>query len=565
VAVPDRADTQPAPAGSAGSERIQAGQVAFTAVGVKKHYPGVKALDGVDLEGYAGEVLAVCGANGAGKSTFAKLLAGVDTPTDGEISIAGYPHPVRNAAEAEQAGVLMMHQEPLIIDDFTVGENVWLYKLRMGRDIRPWATKVDTNNARTREILQGVGLGHLRTNQLARDLGPGQRQMLSLSRAAVTNHKIMILDETTASTSEEHFKDILDLVRRERAAGTHIMFVSHRLNEVFAMSDRIVVLRNGRLVDIVKTSESDPDEVTTLMIGQALKALDRPAPVDTAARAPVISVRDLHGGSANGVSLEVHPGEIVGLYGLVGSGRSSVARSITGQKPAAGGTITIHGEEVQLKSPGAALRKRVAYLTEDRRLEGFVKDFDNGENMSLVVLPRMAKGGVVQAGVEKNRVRELISEYQVKGGPRTYTSTLSGGNQQKVVVAKWLESDPDFVVLDEPTKGIDVGARNNIYEIIHAVAARGKGVLVVSSEAEELLSLCHRILVMRNGQVVDEFDPETADTDLLIRTALRGRQESRADDLDAGSTGPPDRTGPRSGSTVLPSRPTDLETRGTTT
>ena len=164
--------------------------LAYRAVDVRKHYPGVKALDGVDLEGYAGEVLAVCGANGADKSTFAKLLAGVDTPTAGEITVAGYPHPVHDAAQAEQAGVLMMHQEPLIIDDFTVGENVWLYKLRAGKDIRPWARKVDTNSAETRKVLDGVGLGHLKTRELARDLGPGQRQMLSLSRAAVTHHKI---------------------------------------------------------------------------------------------------------------------------------------------------------------------------------------------------------------------------------------------------------------------------------------------------------------------------------------------------------------------------------------
>ena len=500
--------------------QLPSGETAFTAVGVKKYYPGVRALDGVDLEGHAGEVLAICGANGAGKSTFAKLLAGVETPTEGEIRVTGYPHPVRNAAEAEQAGVLMMHQEPLIIDDFTIGENVWLYKLRQGRDIRPWATKVNTNSQETRDVLAEIGLGHLRTSQLARDLGPGQRQMLSLSRALVTTHKIMILDETTASTSEEHFNDILDLVRREKAAGTCILFVSHRLNEVFAMADRIVVLRNGRLVDVVTAADSSPDEVTTLMIGEALKALSRPAPAQTHGEKPVMSVRDLHGGSAKGVSFDVAPGEIVGLYGLVGSGRSSVARTITGQKPAASGTIEVHGEVVRLNSPGAALSKRIAYLTEDRRLEGFVKDFNNGENMSLVVLPRMARAGVVDARREKKRVRELIQEFQVKGGAKTLTSTLSGGNQQKVVVAKWLESDPDLVVLDEPTKGIDVGARANIYEIIHALAARGKGVLVVSSEAEELLSVCHRILVMRNGHIVQEFDPEVADTDDLIRTAL---------------------------------------------
>src|SRR3954449_8055763 len=342
------------------------GQVAFTAVGVKKHYPGVKALDGVDMEGYAGSVLGVCGANGAGKSTFAMLLAGVDTLTAGEITITGFPHPVRNAAEAEQAGVLMMHQEPLIIDDFTVGENVWLYKLREGRDIRPWAQKVDTNSAETRKVLQGVGLGHLKTRQFARDLGPGQRQMLSLSRAAVTKHKIMILDETTASTSEEHFNDILDLVDREKKAGTSIIFVSHRLNEVFAMCDRIAVLRSGKLIDVLNAADTNPDEITTLMIGQALKALDRPAPVQVGPdTVPVMAVRDLYGGAARGVSFDVNPGEIVGLYGLVGSGRSSVARTITGQRKATGGTVTVHGEHVHLNSPGAALRKRIAYVTED--------------------------------------------------------------------------------------------------------------------------------------------------------------------------------------------------------
>ena len=206
------------------AHQLPPGELAFKAVGVKKHYPGVKALDGVDLEGYAGSVLGVCGANGAGKSTFAKLLAGVETPTDGEITITGYPHPGAMRPSASRRGVddasgaadhRRLHR----------GENVWLYKLREGKDIRPWAQKVDTNSAETRKVLQGVGLGHLKTRQFARDLGPGQRQMLSLSRAAVTTHKIMILDETTASTSEEHFNDILDMVAREKAAGTSIIFV----------------------------------------------------------------------------------------------------------------------------------------------------------------------------------------------------------------------------------------------------------------------------------------------------------------------------------------------------
>jgi ABC-type sugar transport system ATPase subunit len=230
----------------------------------------------------------------------------------------------------------------------------------------------------------------------------------------------MILDETTASTSEEHFNDILDLVRREKEAGTSIIFVSHRLNEVFAMADRIAVLRNGKLVKVVKAAESSPDEVTNLMIGQALKALERPTPVQAVpGQVPVLSVRNLYGGTAQGVSFDVNPGEILGLYGLVGSGRSSVARTITGQRPAVSGSIKLHGEEVRLPSPTAAVAKGIAYLTEDRRLEGFVKDFDNGENMSLVVLPKMSSAGVVKSAVEKKRVRELIGEYQVKGGTKT--------------------------------------------------------------------------------------------------------------------------------------------------
>ena len=244
--------------------------------------------------------------------------------------------------------------------------------------------------------------------------------MLSLSRAAVTTHKIMILDETTASTSEEHFNDTLDLVDREKTAGTSIIFVSHRLNEVFAMCDRIAVLRNGKLVKVLDAADSNPDEITTLMIGQALKALDRPAPVEASAKTPVIEVRDLYGGTANGVSFDVNPREIVGLYGLVGSGRSSVARTITGQRKAGGGSIKLHGSAINLPTPGAAVAKWIAYLTEDRRLEGFVKDFDNGENMSLV-LPKMSKAGVIQSSVEKKRVRELIGEYQVKGRPLTGT------------------------------------------------------------------------------------------------------------------------------------------------
>ena len=502
----------------------QPAEPVFRAVGVSRRYPGVVALDGLDLEGYPGEVLAVCGANGAGKSTFARLLAGQETPSSGSITIAGHDGPVTSPAEAERAGILLMHQEPLVIDDFTIGANVWLFTLRSGRDVKPWHRGRASDDEETRAVLRHVGLGDLSPNTPASVLGPGQRQMLALSRASVTEHKIMILDETTASTTEEHFKDVERMVEEERAAGTSIVFVSHRLPEVFALADRIAVLRNGKLIKVLKTSETTPEEVTTLMVGSALRAVSRPDRfADDADRPPVMSVRNVSGGAARDVSLDVRAGEVVGLYGLVGSGRSSVARSITGQHRPAGGTVLLDGKPVSFRNPGAALRAGVAYMTEDRRLEGFVPDFDNGENLSLVVLPeQLSRFGVVRSGKERTMVRSLIERFQVKGGPQTLTSTLSGGNQQKVCVAKWLQADPRFVVLDEPTKGVDVGARANIYGLIHESAQQGRAVLVVSSEAEELLQLCHRIVVLRDGVVVDEFDPEHATTEDLIRAALGG-------------------------------------------
>jgi len=513
-----------ATATTSGASAAPAREPAFSARGVSRRYPGVTALDGLDLDGYPGEVLAVCGANGAGKSTFARLLAGQEAPSDGTITIAGHEGAVTSPADADRAGILLMHQEPLVIDDFTVGQNVWLFTLRSGSDVKAWHPGRRSDDEETRRVLGHVGLGDLSPNSSAADLGPGQRQMLALSRAAVTPHKIMILDETTASTTEEHFKDVERMVVEERAAGTSIVFVSHRLPEVFALADRIAVLRNGQLVDVLRTSETTPEEVTTLMVGAALRAVDRPQPFTEApGQPPVMSVQHLSGGAARDVSLDVRAGEVVGLYGLVGSGRSSVARSITGQHRPAGGTVLLDGQPIGYRSPGAALRAGVAYLTEDRRLEGFVPDFDNGENLSLAVLDdQLSRFGVVRTGRERTTVRTLIDRFQVKGGPRTYTSTLSGGNQQKVCVAKWLQADPRFVVLDEPTKGIDVGARANIYKIIHDSAQQGRALLVVSSEAEELLQLCHRIVVLRDGVVVGEFDPAQSTTEDLIRAALGG-------------------------------------------
>jgi len=495
--------------------------VAFEARNVSKSYPGVKAIDDITLTGYAGEVLAICGANGAGKSTLARMLAGQEVPSSGNVVITGYDGPIHRPADADDAGILLMHQEPVIIDNFSVAENVWLKSLSSASKVRAWGFIGNKKANATRAALRAVGLEGIPLGRLGRDLGPGLRQMLALSRTQVNPHRVLLLDETTASTTEEHFKDVLALVDRERAGGVSVVFVSHRMPEVFAMADRIAVLRNGKLVDVVRTADTTPAEVMTLMIGKAVSALEPPPPLDTSAK-PILEVEELSSGSADRVSFSVQPSEVVGVYGLVGSGRSSIARSISGNQSRTSGVVKLNGRPVNARSPRDALRLGIAYLTEDRRREGFVQDFTNGENLTLATPQLFSRFGIISASRESKRVSEMIHEYQVKGGPGTFTRTLSGGNQQKVCIAKWLEARPELVLLDEPTKGIDVGARLNIYQIIRALAADGKGVVVITSEAEEALMLCNRILVLRDGRFVGEFNPATSTTDDLIRASLGG-------------------------------------------
>lgn len=500
---------------------IPKGTPALTLAKVSKAYPGVQALDGVDLVAYPGEVLAICGANGAGKSTLAKLIAGQERPSDGEVRISGVEHDIRTPSEAADSGVLFMHQEPLVIEDFTVSENVWLSGISAQKGNRALRMTAMQTADRTLRALAAVGMRGLPLSTRAGDLAPGSRQMLALSRTQVQDHDILILDETTASTTEEHFKVVQELVRRERDAGVCVIFVSHRMDEVFAMSDRIAVLRGGKLVDIVRTADTARDDVVTLMIGEALESMEAPLPGDCAPE-PVLTATGVVAGGARGVTMTAGAGEVVGIYGLVGSGRSSFARAITGNMLVDEGRLTLRGKPVRFRSNRDAMARGIVYLSEDRKREGFVKDFSNGFNMTLSTLGEYATGGVINVRKERKRVLELTAEYQVKGGPNVLTRTLSGGNQQKVCIARGLEAGPSVVVLDEPTKGIDVRARLNIYNIIRALAEQGKTVIVVSSEAEELLSICHRIVVMRDGEIVSERPPRQSTTDDLIRDALEG-------------------------------------------
>lgn len=474
-------------------------------VEISKAYPAVQALSGVDVVGYASEVVAICGANGAGKSTFARILAGVEKPTGGHLELHGEKVSFRGPIDAEKSGVLLMHQEPLIIDDLSVGQNLWIRSLRK----HPLTLPPSGKDQRTRAALNAVGLGDVSVNRLASTLSPAQRQMLALARAYITDHQILILDETTASMTASYFETVVKFIEEEKSEGKCVVIVSHKLDEIFAVASRVIVLRDGRKVGDVAASKSNAGAISELMAGSAVRSVRYKAQQLEASNTIVLKTDSVVADGARGVSLQVAEGEVLGIYGLVGSGRSSFARAITGQTKKESGTITFKGKDVRLSSPVAALKYGIAYISEDRKKEGFVPDFTNGENLTLSALGKVSTLGFISKKRERRLGDDATAAYAIKGAPAVETATLSGGNQQKVCVASRINSGADLLVFDEPTKGVDIAAKQNIYEIVLAQATSGKGVIVVSSEEEEILAVASRIVVFRNGTVVAEF-PDTS-------------------------------------------------------
>jgi ABC-type sugar transport system ATPase subunit len=487
--------------------------VAVSVEHVTKTYPGVDALIDVSLEFQLGEVVAICGANGAGKSTLAKLISGVEPATSGMIRV-GDGKPVRRLDDAFAAGVLMLHQEPLVVDDFTLEENLRLYDLRAQHGARSGKAQRPPAG----EVLARVGLGDVPLSTLGRALAPGQRQMLALGRALVYDHQVLILDETTASATESYFQLVQEVVASEKAAGRCVIFVSHRMQEVFGLADRIVVLRNGQFIGEREVAATDTGEITQMMIGESLAVLDRPE--KHIEGDPVVAVSGLAAGSARDISFEVRPGEVLGIYGLVGSGRSSVIRSLSGRQTRRAGKVQINGVPSYPKSPTEAMRQGIAYLSEDRHRDGFVPDFTNRANLTMCCLPKYTRRGVISTKREASLAKDLVDRFAIVGGTESLTSSLSGGNQQKVCVARWIAAEPEVYLLDEPTKGVDVGARARIYEIVYNLAALGKAIVVISSEADEVLLLADRVLVMREGRVILDRKTAGLTSDVLAKAAL---------------------------------------------
>lgn len=482
---------------------------------MQKRYGGVHALRGAHLDVYPGEVHALVGENGSGKSTLLKILSGQLQPDDGEIVLDGLPTSFRSAADALRQGIAAVTQETTLAPDLSVAENVLLGH-RMPRRARliDWRE----TRARARETLARLDL-ELDLAAPVRRLRPDQQQMVEIARALSTDARVLILDEPTSSLTDDEVESLFTIVRRLREQGVATIFVSHRLNEIFALADRVTVMRDGHTVGSGVAAEFDRPRLIHLMVGRALED-QAPATHAHAQEATVLRVRALSvPGVCEAVDLDVAPGEIVGLAGLVGAGRTELLEAIFGLRRSHG-TIEVGGEAVSYRSPRHAVRDGVGLVPSDRKAQGLVLEMSVRENLMMASTAGLLRIRRPSAARELVAVNDAIRDLQIRSrSPHAPVSTLSGGNQQKVVLGKWLMTSPRLLMLDDPTRGVDVGAKAEIYRLLHEAARRGIGVLASSSEIPELLTLCDRIVVMFRGRVAASLTREEASEAVIAHYA----------------------------------------------
>jgi simple sugar transport system ATP-binding protein/ribose transport system ATP-binding protein len=485
--------------------------------GVSKRFGGVQALSGVDLEIARGKIHALVGENGAGKSTLGKILAGVHRPDAGELIVDSTRADYRSARDALRDGITIIAQEPTLVPHRSVVENVFLGVESHSAGV----VKRGVLTRRYRSLVDGAGI-ELPPKTLARTLRVADQQKVEILRAIAREARFIVMDEPTSALTRDEVERLFELVRKLRDDGTTIVYVSHFLNEVLELADTVTVLRDGRIVRTGPAVSETPERLVTAMLGRTI-GLAFPDKVKPPDDAPVVlSVRGLSRPPlVNDVSFDIRAGEIVGLAGLIGSGRSEVARAVFAADRRHSGTIEVAGAELRARSPREAIRQGVVMLPEDRKTQGLLMLRSLVDNITLPHLRYVSKGGVLDPRSEGRRVEELMAQLDVRArSPRARVNTLSGGNQQKVLFAKWLFRRPSVFIADEPTRGIDVGAKRAIYELIRTLAAEGIGVLMISSEHEEVLGLAHRVLVMRGGRIVAELDQQAMSEDAVLRASL---------------------------------------------
>ena len=487
---------------------------------IEKGFNGTPVLKGVDFTLARGEVHALAGGNGAGKSTLMKILQGVHRKDAGVIRIGGREVDFSSTADAEAAGVGMVFQEFSLVPTLSVARNIFLnHEPRRFRMIDDKAMI-----RRAGEILQGMGV-NLDPRAEVQTLPTGYWQLTEIAKALALDAKVLIMDEPTASLTKTESEALFELIGRLKAQGVGIVYVSHRMEEVYRICDRITVLRDGGVVLSDAVADLSPEQIVAAIVGREVDALEwveRPAA--TKDTTPLLEVRNLT--AANGVtgmSFTLHAGEILGLAGLMGSGRTELAKLIFGIDRPTSGEILLRGEPAGITNPRIAIAKGIALVPEDRRLQGLVLDHSVRENLLLPLLPGLNRGPLVDDRRGDGLAAQLIERLQIKlASAKRPVRLLSGGNQQKVVIAKWLGRDPDVLILDEPTAGVDIGTKSEIIQRIRELADAGKAVIVISSELAELLAVSDRVLVLRNGTVTDDLDRRDIDDEESLQLAIQG-------------------------------------------
>lgn len=488
----------------------------FEFASVRKRFGGVVAVDGVDFELLRGEVHALVGENGAGKSTLMKIVNGLYAPDGGTFEVGGTAAEFQSPRDAEASGIAMIPQELDLFPELTVAENLYVGRRRP----RTWWGGVDWGTVRraARERFESLGV-ELDVGTPVKRLSVANQQIVAIARALLNEARAVIMDEPTASLADREVERLFNIIRDLKASGVGVVYISHRLEEIFTISDRITVMRDGEHVATRPASELDTQELVRLMVGRPLNELfsrTEGEPGEVALELRGLSRR----GEFEDVSLEVRRGEIVGLAGLVGAGRTELAQTIFGIRPPETGEVLVDGEPFRPTSPQAAMERGIFYVPEERQSQGLILPFPIKHNMSLGILDRLSRLGFVSFGKEGEEAERLAESLSVRGaGVSDPVSRLSGGNQQKVVLGKALAREPSILLLDEPTRGVDVGAKSEIYGLVDELARDGKAVLLISSELEEVLSMSDRIVVMREGTITGELGRHEATQESVMAAA----------------------------------------------
>lgn len=495
---------------------------------ISKQFPGVKALDGVQLDIRPGEVHALLGENGAGKSTLIKIISGVHKPDTGTLLMDGQPVQFNSPREAQERGVATIYQELSLYPELTVAENIFMGHAPR-RSIGP--IKIVDWNAmfeRARELLASLNIHDMDVRRKVGTLNVGNRQRVEIAKALSINARILIMDEPTAALTEADVERLFGIVRLLRERGVGIIYISHRLQEVFDLADRVTILRDGQYIDTQPVSATTESQLINKMVGRTIDQLFPKMPAKIGA--PVLQIRNLsRAPQTHNVSFEIRAGEIVGLAGLVGSGRSELAQVIFGMTPAESGEILVNGQKVKIRHPADAINLGIAYVPEDRGTQGLVRQMGVRENASMAVLESISRGTFISRRQEKSMAQQAIQQLGIRAySTEQVVGKLSGGNQQKVVVSKWLASKPKLLIMDEPTRGVDVGAKSEIHRLMsQLVTEQGLAILMISSELPEILGMSDRVLVMRQGRIIAEFDraeatQETVGTAMMTEAPVNG-------------------------------------------